>query len=1269
MVRICYFSSGPQKGQKAFADDVQASTEKFNHAKYKCLDPACKVHLIFVNECEMKGVSLKRSHFRHDHVSNNPCMFSEKNEDIDNSFYDTWIEYATNAKEIMKLENKFLVDIVDKNDIKYVVKYGLATVKNVTDIKNNNIDDVILFGNDKNLNPVANAVRINEICYINMGDNKKYFIDFKNRKTDIMNFDNATTEIYIDNGTDKLIKLLRQANGKFIDNDYIKQNYAINPDRPLYEVELIDKQEFIHARFDYEFQKGFPDQPETKYISLYTKMKILLDNIHSKKFFDSDSSSIRYDIEQCEMNGILNGELSALKDIQPGREYSDDELQNGMIAYFEAYGALPSDIDRLKTVLEVYSATHPENANNIINRYFSDIMGHRNEFLNETLIGIIISSGIVKMSDGMDHILKCWYTITYIMELLNKPGKQFVKRYVKKVNIEKNLYDICYIVPSFADVDKALISKGRTTITSKQRISCGIKKMNATDNIYYVGKSEIKARISKYFNAHNSPPNILDDSQILDIIKQQYVTKKIFNLETYTSDHICVSNDLYEYEKYIKSYLLDNGKFDIKNDLDYIIDTETKIKNLLNIAKGTKIFTDYNLDLTAPTNDEYYAQQASGMSNQKNAVITSVSNKYSLIAGIPGSGKSTIIKHIVTYFLKNNKNCYLMAPTGTASEVLKRKLRENMESMEKLCESMNVKTDLEKHEYNTKECKQLQSYITGTTKLQGKTLDSLASKCFQQYAPGNNKLADKIKYVNKLLALHLLIIEQQEFKKVSDISMADNIMTIDKFIAKFPYRSYNRKSGSKKETRCDVIIIDEMSMVDLKKFYKLLNMLKTSEESPHIIMVGDPDQLPSIKTGQLLYDLLNMSSYGTHKYNLKQPDNEHIENNAINILYPKQSMGNTDHKRHNIFLESKIEYLDSDDSKYERVEECDIYAFSDGPGDPGVDAPNISNIHNKIKISNAIPTTQLKYDFRTDNEDIKRAIEYVKTGKATELIKAYKQKITNDIFTNDIKVIYDSDMEIIDDLIKKIKGTDTLFKTLILTPMRNDKNYGSIALNNRINELLFAKQVLYKGYKIICTTAWTYVNKLTKVRINVDDVFIVKHRLKDHVYRITRYGTTIDYLVTKNDIGKFKHKIKRLNVNSRIMCTKNGDYSGIHINNGDMFKLLSIEKHGTKKEYTLGCINNNDQIKLTANDIQKFETAWAVTIHKSQGSEIENVIMMFPCPFGRTINLYTKNILYTGVTRCRSKCIILCQNDQVFIDMAAREKSMLTTTLQIANID
>ena len=55
-------------------------------------------------------------------------------------------------------------------------------------------------------------------------------------------------------------------------------------------------------------------------------------------------------------------------------------------------------------------------------------------------------------------------------------------------------------------------------------------------------------------------------------------------------------------------------------------------------------------------------------------------------------------------------------------------------------------------------------------------------------------------------------------------------------------------------------------------------------------------------------------------------------------------------------------------------------------------------------------------------------------------------------------------------------------------------------------------------------------------------------------------------------------------------------------------------------------------------DLEQIEHSYAITVHKSQGSEFDEVIMPI---LGVSKMLLTRNVLYTGMTRAKNKLIIM----------------------------
>ena len=68
--------------------------------------------------------------------------------------------------------------------------------------------------------------------------------------------------------------------------------------------------------------------------------------------------------------------------------------------------------------------------------------------------------------------------------------------------------------------------------------------------------------------------------------------------------------------------------------------------------------------------------------------------------------------------------------------------------------------------------------------------------------------------------------------------------------------------------------------------------------------------------------------------------------------------------------------------------------------------------------------------------------------------------------------------------------------------------------------------------------------------------------------------------------------------------------------------------------------------------LEELELAYAITIHKSQGSEYPAVIL--PLLSGPKM-LMNRNLLYTGVTRAR-KCVTVVGSEETFGEMIRNEK-------------
>ncbi|MBA3008660.1 MAG: exodeoxyribonuclease V subunit alpha [Proteobacteria bacterium] len=112
--------------------------------------------------------------------------------------------------------------------------------------------------------------------------------------------------------------------------------------------------------------------------------------------------------------------------------------------------------------------------------------------------------------------------------------------------------------------------------------------------------------------------------------------------------------------------------------------------------------------------------------------------------------------------------------------------------------------------------------------------------------------------------------------------------------------------------------------------------------------------------------------------------------------------------------------------------------------------------------------------------------------------------------------------------------------------------------------------------------------------------------------------------------GQFFKKIVMIRTNDYHRGLFNGDTGIVHEDN-------KVIKAGFKD--SMGSIRQYRYLDLPAHD-----TAFAVTIHKSQGSEFDSVLIIIPEKLSPVI---TRQLLYTGVTRARKKAIIVGSLDVI----------------------
>lgn len=126
----------------------------------------------------------------------------------------------------------------------------------------------------------------------------------------------------------------------------------------------------------------------------------------------------------------------------------------------------------------------------------------------------------------------------------------------------------------------------------------------------------------------------------------------------------------------------------------------------------------------------------------------------------------------------------------------------------------------------------------------------------------------------------------------------------------------------------------------------------------------------------------------------------------------------------------------------------------------------------------------------------------------------------------------------------------------------------------------------------------------------------------------------------------------RFRINDKVVLLTN-NYSA-HYHNGDIGVIKNID--GDSIYITL-C--DNSEISVSGDGLDDLSLAYAMTVHKSQGSEFKTVIFALPM----IAIMLKRNLLYTAVTRAKKKVIIVSENGAIAQSIETNETGKRNTCL------
>ena len=215
-----------------------------------------------------------------------------------------------------------------------------------------------------------------------------------------------------------------------------------------------------------------------------------------------------------------------------------------------------------------------------------------------------------------------------------------------------------------------------------------------------------------------------------------------------------------------------------------------------------------------------------------------------------------------------------------------------------------------------------------------------------------------------------------------------------------------------------------------------------------------------------------------------------------------------------------------------------------------------------------------------------------------------------------------------------------------------------VKLDNKSRDFFFLKR---DDANVIISVVLTLIQKKLPKYVDADMFDIqVLTPMRKGLLGVERLNTILQQYLNPPDAKKAEkeHGSRKFRVGDKVMQIKNNYQleweiatkyglvidSGVGVFNGDIGRIIEINNYTEKLKVEF---EEKKVVEYPFELLEELELAYAITIHKSQGSEYPAVII--PLLSGPR-QLFHRNLIYTAVTRAK-KCVTLVGSDVTFLEM------------------
>ena len=216
----------------------------------------------------------------------------------------------------------------------------------------------------------------------------------------------------------------------------------------------------------------------------------------------------------------------------------------------------------------------------------------------------------------------------------------------------------------------------------------------------------------------------------------------------------------------------------------------------------------------------------------------------------------------------------------------------------------------------------------------------------------------------------------------------------------------------------------------------------------------------------------------------------------------------------------------------------------------------------------------------------------------------------------------------------------------------------TVILDNKSQDFFFLKR---QDANTIISVVLTLIQKKLPKYVDADTFDIqVLTPMRKGLLGVERLNSILQHYLNPPDAKKAEkeHGSRVFRVGDKVMQIKNNYQleweiatkyglvidSGVGVFNGDIGRVISIDTYAEKIKVEF---EEKKVVEYPFELLEELELAYAITVHKSQGSEYPAVVI--PLLSGPR-QLFHRNLIYTAVTRAK-KCVTIVGSDTTFQEM------------------